>query len=165
MRSTAYLGIALAALFVAAPALADDSTPSTDSLAQMPPNPVTSPTTAEKDAAAPASERHRGRDRRASKSESASAAPASGAAASAATSATAATGDSATQPPAQPKKVCRSMDVSGSKIPKRVCATQEEWAAFNTHAREDAQDGLRRLQDQGANAPASPGVSASQLPP
>jgi hypothetical protein len=57
------------------------------------------------------------------------------------------------------------MDVLGSKIPKRVCATQEEWATFNNHEREDTQDGLRRLQNQGAVSPASPGVSASQLPP
>ena len=131
MRSTAYLGIALGTLWIAAGALADDSAPSTDSLAQMPPNPVTSPTTREKDAGPPANEGHRGRDKHASKSESASAA------AAATTSATAATGDSATQPPAQPKKICRSMDVSGSKIPKRVCATQEEWATFNNHAREE----------------------------
>ncbi len=68
------------------------------------------------------------------------------------------------QPPAAPKKICHNLDVSGSKIPKRVCATQEEWAAFNNHQHEDAQDGLRRLQSQGANSPASPGVSASQLP-
>ena len=121
MHSTAYLGIALGTLLGAAAALADDGAPGTDSLAQMPPNPVTSPTTPDKHAAA--------------------------------------------QPPAQPKKICRSMDISGSKIPKRVCATEEEWATFNTHAREDAQDGLRRLRDQGAVAPASPGVSPSQLPP
>ncbi len=165
MRSTAYLGIVLGTLFVAAAALADDNGPGADSLAQLPPNPVTSPTTADKDAAAPANGRHHGRNKHASQSETASTAAASGTAAPAATSTTAAAGNSATQPPAQPKKICRSMDVSGSKIPKRVCATQEEWAAFNNHAREDAQDGLRRLQDQGANSPASPGVSASQLPP
>ncbi len=111
MRSTAYLGIALGSLLIAA-AFADDRAPPTDSLAPLPPSPVTAPA-----------------------------------------------------PPAAPKKICRSMDVSGSKIPKRVCATQEEWATFNIHQHEDAQDGLRRLQNQGVVAPASPGVSASQLPP
>jgi len=70
-----------------------------------------------------------------------------------------------TQPPAAPKKICRSMDVAGSKIPKRVCATQEEWATFNRNAGEDAQDGIRHFQNQGAVMPASPGASASQLPP
>ena len=159
MRSTAYLGIVLGTLLVAAAALADDSAPGTDSLKQMPPNPVTSPTTEDKAAtAAPSNERHHGRDKHASKTETASTPPA-------AADATAATGDTATPPPAQPKKICHSMDVSGSKIPKRVCATQEEWATFNQQQREDTQDGLRRLQSQGANSPASPGVSASQLPP
>lgn len=122
MRSTAYFGVAVGTLWVAATAPADDSAPGADSIAQMPPNPVTSPAG---DKAAPAP----------------------------------------VQPPAQPKKICHSMDVAGSKIPKRVCATQEEWATFNNHQREDTQDGLRHLQDQGANSPASPGVSASQLPP
>lgn len=164
MRSSAYFGIALGTLLVAATALADDNAPTTDSLAQMPANPVTSPA-GDKDAPAPpANERHRGR-KQAHPGDTASTAPASDASAPAATSATAATGEAAAQPPAQPKKICRSMDVSGSKIPKRVCATQEEWATFNSHEREDSQDGLRRLQNQGAVAPASPGVSASQLPP
>jgi len=165
MRSIAYLGIALGTLLVAATALADDNAPSTDSLAKMPPNPVTSPTTADKDTAVPASDRHHGRNKQPSQNETASSPPPSGAAAPVATSAAAATGDATAQPPAQPKKICRSMDVSGSKIPKRICATQEEWATFNAHQREDTQDGLRRLQSQGANSPASPGVSASQLPP
>lgn len=168
MRSTAYLGIALGMLFVAAAALADDNGPSTDSLAQMPPNPVTVPTTADKDApatpATPANERRHGHDKQSQHGETVSTAQQSGTAAPAPTSATAAS-EGTTQPPAQPKKICRSMDVLGSKIPKRVCATQEEWATFNNHQREDSQDALRRLRDQGANAPASPGASASQLPP
>jgi hypothetical protein len=158
MRSIAYLGIVFGTLLIAAAVLADESAPSTDSLKQMPPNPVTS-LTADKDAtAAPSDEHSHGRDKHASKTETASTAPT-------ATDATAATGDTATQPPAQPKKICHSMDVSGSKIPKRVCATQEEWATFNNQQREDTQDGLRRLQSQGAHSPASPGVSPSQLPP
>lgn len=167
MRATAYLGIALGALLSAAAARADESAPGTDSLSQMPPNPVTSPTTGARGAApaATSDDRHHGRNKRSRSSETAGPAASSVAAASAATPGAAAAGDSATQPPAQPKKICRSMDVSGSKIPKRVCATQEEWATFNSHEHEDAQDGLRRLQSQGANSPASPGVSASQLPP
>ncbi len=169
MRSTAYLGIALGMLFVAAAALADDNGPSTDSLAQMPPNPVTSPTTADKDApaaafATAANERHHGHDKQSQHGETVSTAQQSGTAAPAPTSAAAAS-EGTIQPPAQPKKICRSMDVLGSKIPKRVCATQEEWATFNDHQHEDSQDALRRLRNQGANAPASPGVSASQLPP
>jgi hypothetical protein len=162
MRSTVFLGTALGTLWLAA-ALAGDSAPVVDGLAQMPPNPVTTPA-ADKDAPAPpASERHRGRNKQAHQNETASASQASGPGTAA--SATTANVDAAAQAPAQPKKICHSMEISGSKIPKRVCATQEEWETFNTHAREDALDGLHRLQDQGAVAPASPGVSASQLPP
>jgi hypothetical protein len=165
MRSTTYLAIALGTVWIAAAALADDSAPTTDSLAPMPPNPVTSPATGDKEPpAAPTKERHHGRDKQARQSDAASTATAGTAAPSTTTSAGAAA-DAAAQPPAVPKKICHSMDVAGSKIPKRVCATQEEWETYNKHGTEDTQDGLRRLQNQGAVAPASPGVSASQLPP
>ena len=164
MRSLAYLGIALGALCVGGAALADDVAPSIDSLAKMPPNPVTSTATeakdatAAKDAAAAPAAAH---DEQPARSESSSTVPASETPVPAPTSATAAV---AAQPPAQPKKICRSMDASaGSKIPRRVCATQEEWAGFDRRAREDAQDGLRRAQDHGAIAPA--GISQSGLPP
>jgi hypothetical protein len=113
MRSRTCLGIALGALCVAGASLAaDDAAPASDSLAQLPANPVTEPVPA-------------------------------------------------AQPPAAPKKICRSLDVLGSKIPKRVCATPEEWASFSNRAHEDAQDGIRHFQDQGAVMPASPGVSPS----
>jgi hypothetical protein len=164
MRSTTYLAIALGTIWIAAAALADDSAPTTDSLAQMPPNPVTSPATGDKEsAAAPTKERRHGHDKQAHQSETASAA--AGSTPASAPTSGAASGAAAAQPPVWPNKVCKSMDVSGSKIPKRVCATPEEWATFNGHAREDSQDGLRRLQNQGALSPASPGVSPSQLPP
>jgi len=155
MRSLAYLVIALGALCVGGAALADDVAPSTDSLAKMPPNPLTSTATEAKDAApAPAAVHDE------QPAQSSSTVPASDTPPPAPTSATAAV---APQPPAQPKKICRSMDASaGSKIPRRVCATQEEWATFDRRAREDAQDGLRRAQDHGANAPA--GVSQAGLP-
>jgi len=165
MRSTTYLAIALGTVWIAAAALADDNAPTTDSLAPLPPNPVTSPATGDKEpTAAPTKERHHGRDKQAPQSEAASTAPA-GAPASSAPTTAGAVADAAVQPPAAPKKICKSMDVAGSKIPKRVCATQEEWDTYNKHGTEDVQDGFRRLQNQGAVAPASPGVSASQLPP
>jgi hypothetical protein len=156
MRSLAYLSIALGALCAA---LADESAPSTDSLAKMPPNPVASASSEAKDAPArPAT----AQGEQPNHSETPSTAPAGETPSAAQTSGTPAAAVAAAQPPAQPKKICRSMDVPGSKIPKRVCATQEEWATFNTRAREDAQDGLRRAQDHGANAPA--GISQSGLP-
>jgi len=162
MRSpTVYLGVALGALWLVRPVLADDPAPSSDSLAKMPANPVTSPTPPSEDtSAAPTASRLHGHDQQAPHADAASTAPPTG-------SPGAATGAAAPlpEPPATPKKVCRNMDVSGSKIPKRVCATPDEWATFENRAREDTQAGLRRLRDQGAIAPPSPGVSASQLPP
>jgi hypothetical protein len=49
----------------------------------------------------------------------------------------------AAKPAAQPvaatnadKKICRTMPVTGSLAPKRVCSTQAEWDAFDKQARE-----------------------------
>jgi hypothetical protein len=36
------------------------------------------------------------------------------------------------------KKVCRSMPVTGSLAPKRVCSTQAEWTAFDKNAKENS---------------------------
>jgi hypothetical protein len=110
---------------------------------------VTAP--AKDDGRAP--KRHRQRDGAAT-AATASASPAQPTAAAAATT-------TAAQDPAAPKKICKNMDVMGSKIPRRVCATQDEWATYEGRGREDAQDGLRRLRDQGAQAPASPTVNTS----
>ena len=159
--SSAYLGIALGTLWLAHAAWADDPAPASDSLASMPANPVTSPSPPSQDSsAAPTSSRRNGHDKQEQHNDAASTAPAS------ASSQTAnGTAAQVNAPPAAPKQVCRNMDVSGSKIPKRVCATPDEWASFEGRAREDAQSGLRRLRDQGAIAPANSPVSASQLPP
>jgi hypothetical protein len=168
MRFHTPLGIALGALWIAgASHAADDGTPpSTDSLAKMPANPVTETAPADNDAsAATAGQPQHGRDKHAQQSAAASAAPAAGAQATSEAPGAAAATSTIVQPPAAPKKICRSMDVVGSKIPKRVCATPEEWASFNNRSHEEAQDGIRHLQNQGAVSPASPGVSPSQLPP
>ncbi|NOU02686.1 MAG: hypothetical protein HOO94_03430 [Novosphingobium sp.] len=53
-------------------------------------------------------------------------------------SATTAAADPVTTAPAptaeqpKPKKVCRSVVVTGSIMPNRVCRTKEEWAAINS---------------------------------
>jgi hypothetical protein len=156
--ATPCLGIALVGLSLARASLADDPAPTLPSVAQMPANPVTSPAPADKDPnAAPTDSQRHGRDKHKQHGDAASAAPAS--------TTPAAASDAAAQAPAAPKKVCRSEDVLGSKIPRRVCMTPDEWTSFDNRSREDTQDGLRRLRDQGAVAPPSPGVSPSQLPP
>ena len=161
MRSpAACLGIALGALWIGHASLADDPAPSSDTLAPMPANPVTTPPLADKAGAAPTDSRH-GRDKHVQHAD-----PASTTSAPASTpSSTRADAAQLPAPPATTTQVCRNVDVLGSKIPKRVCATPDEWASFEGRAREDTRDGLRRLRDQGAIAPPSPGVSASQLPP
>lgn len=148
---TTCVGIALAALTLSRASLADDPAPTLPPLAQMPANPVTSPAPAEKEATPTDSQGH-GKDKHKQHGDTASAA-------------SAAATPAAAEAPAAPKKICRNMDVLGSKIPKRVCATPEEWTTFGNRAHEETQDGLRRLQDQGAIAPPSPGVSPSALPP
>lgn len=36
------------------------------------------------------------------------------------------------------KKVCRSMDVTGSMLRKKVCRTEQEWQAFDKQNRSNA---------------------------
>ena len=36
------------------------------------------------------------------------------------------------------KKVCRSMDVTGSMLRKKVCLTEQEWQAFDKQNRNNA---------------------------
>lgn len=153
---TTCLGIALGALWITGSSLADDPAPA--ALAPLPANPVTSPAPADNSVSgAPTDSLRRASDKQERHGEAASAAPASAATPPAA--------NAAAQQPAVPKQVCRNMDVLGSKIPKRVCATPAEWDSFSNRSHEDTQDGLRRLRDQGAIAPPSPGVSPSALPP
>lgn len=43
-------------------------------------------------------------------------------------------------PPAQPKKLCKAITYTGSRLPaKKVCKTREEWEALS----DDTQDGMR----------------------
>jgi hypothetical protein len=52
-----------------------------------------------------------------------------------------------TAKPAKPKKICKSTKMTGSSIGRRVCKTQEQWAA-------QARDGAQSLDlvDQGFKA-------------
>jgi hypothetical protein len=157
----ACLGIAIALLGGAAASAAPDDTPAANSGA--PPSAASAATDAT--ASRPQDPRD-ARDQRRQPNGAAAAAPAAPNAEHTPARAAGAAAASATlQLPVEPKKVCRNMDVVGSKIPRRVCATPEEWAAFENRAQEDAKDGLRRLRNQGAVAPPSPGVSPSALPP
>lgn len=141
-----------ASLVDTASAAPDDQT-AAEPTAQPTSNAATETTTA------PAN-RRQAREQRRQQAEAAAAAAASAQPAQPKVAAAAATSEAA-PPPAAPKQICKNMDVMGSKIPRRVCATQDEWAVYENRGREDAQDGLRRLRDQGAVAPPSPAVNTS----
>lgn len=57
------------------------------------------------------------------------------------------TASAQTAKPAKPKKICKSTKMTGSSIGRRVCKTQEQWAA-------QARDGAQSLDlvDQGYKA-------------
>ncbi len=42
--------------------------------------------------------------------------------------------------PAKPKRVCRSIELTGQRVPKRVCKTEAEWAGDSVR---DGQEALR----------------------
>jgi len=47
--------------------------------------------------------------------------------------------------PVKEKKVCRSEEVTGSIMPKRVCRTQAEWTAYNAQINAHVRDQQRTL--------------------
>ena len=159
-RTCLSIVIALGALpLVDAASAAPDDQTAGDSGAQPPSNAAF---TAAETTASPAKDRRHTREQRRQQEEAATAAATAASAQPAQPQVAAAvTASDAAQAPAAPKKICKNMDVVGSKIPRRVCATQDEWAGFENRAREDAQDGLRHLKDQGAVAPPSPTVNTS----
>ena len=49
---------------------------------------------------------------------------------------------------AKPKRVCKAIEVTGSRLGKsRVCRTQEEWDEIARKSREDAEANVRRSLD------------------
>lgn len=60
------------------------------------------------------------------------------------------TADSSAAPadakPAKAKKICRSIQVTGQRIPRRECKTEEEWA--NIDAARDDLEGVRLRIDR-----------------
>lgn len=83
------------------------------------------------------------------------------AAAAAATAAAAPTDSVAT---AEPEVVCKSIKPIGSRVERRVCATEQQWAATNQSTSSDAQESMRQIRDRsgvtggGGGGPASLGT-------
>jgi hypothetical protein len=88
------------------------------------------------------------------------------AAAAAATPAAAPTADGAAT--AEPKVICKNIKPIGSRVARRICGTEEQWAASGESTRADAQEGMRQVRDRsgvtgGVGAgPASLGTPAMQ---
>ena len=50
---------------------------------------------------------------------------------------------------AEPKLICRSVKLVGSRVARRVCGTAEEWAAANEKSSGDAEEGMRQMRGGG----------------
>jgi hypothetical protein len=90
--------------------------------------------------------------------EAAAAAAATGAAAQTAATAT----DSAQA--AEPKMICKNIKPIGSRVERRICGTEEQWAASSQSTSADAQESMRQVRDRsgvtggGGGGPASLGT-------
>jgi hypothetical protein len=48
----------------------------------------------------------------------------------------------------EPELVCKSVEVAGSKISRRVCGTPEQWASQGRRASRAAQDAIQEIRDR-----------------
>jgi hypothetical protein len=112
-------------------------------------NAVNAPPAAEQGAAGAEQSRRRER-RRASEN---AAPPAAATAAAAATAET-----------AEPKLICKNIKPIGSRVARRICGTEEQWAADNARTSADAEESMRQMRSRsglttgGGSGPASLGT-------
>lgn len=140
-RSCTFARAVVAAIFVFALAPAFE-TSAQDSI----------PEAAPADAAATSAQQPRSRRERRRAAEAAEAAEAQAAAAAAPSAAA----DAAAQAPEE-ELVCKKIEVTGSKIGKRVCGTQAQWDARNRRTTDEAQDAVRSVGER-SQFPAAPTV-------
>lgn len=55
------------------------------------------------------------------------------------------------------QEVCRSVTVSGTILPKRICHNKSTWAAIEERDKEQAQDQMREIQDRYTPTPKESG--------
>jgi hypothetical protein len=117
----------LALVLGAGIALAQDSTATAPAAAGQTTSPAEQP-----------SRRERRRNAEAAASAAAAAAP------------PAATQAAAADPtaPAEPKVVCKNIKPIGSRVARRICGTEEQWAAASESTSADAQEGMRQVRDR-----------------
>ena len=53
---------------------------------------------------------------------------------------------------AKEETVCRSLKPTGSRVPKKVCATPATWAEVDARGKEGARQFMQQMGDQGAQA-------------
>lgn len=100
--------------------------------------------------AATAAEQPRRRDRRRD-GETAAAAPTAAAADTAASN--------------EPKLICKNIKPIGSRVARRICGTEEQWAADNARTSADAAEGMRQIRDRsGVTGGASSGPASLGSP-
>jgi hypothetical protein len=58
-----------------------------------------------------------------------------------------------TEKPAKPKKICRYEGWTGSRVARRTCATEAEWAEYDTAMAAEAKETLRKIADNGRTLP------------
>jgi hypothetical protein len=114
-----------------------------------------SPARAAEPSAAPG-EQARRRDRR-RPAETAAATAAPSAAPTAAAADTAASGE--------PKQICKNIKPIGSRVARRICGTEEQWAADNARTSADAAESMRQVRDRsGVTGGASSGPASLGSP-
>jgi hypothetical protein len=125
----------------------------------QPPSAADAPAAAEP-AAAPTDQPRRRERRRDADADQA--APTASAATPTATAATAA--PAATAATAEPKLICKNIKPIGSRVARRICGTEEQWAADNGRTSSDAEESMRQIRDRSgvtggaASGPASLGT-------
>jgi hypothetical protein len=46
------------------------------------------------------------------------------------------------------RMVCKNIKLTGTKIARRICGTQEQWASMEKRTSENAQEGMRQIRDR-----------------
>lgn len=62
------------------------------------------------------------------------------------------------------KIVCKNVKPIGSRVARRVCGTEEQWAAANQRSSEDAEEGLRQFRNRAGVGGAGSGPASLNAP-
>ena len=54
------------------------------------------------------------------------------------------------------RMVCKNIKLTGTKIARRICGTQEQWASMEKRNSDKAQEGMRQMRDRSSVVTAQP---------